>query len=287
MKTFHFSNSQFEKEAVDGVFSRAAATYDHIGPRLFSYFGPRLITHARIPAGAHLLDIATGRGAVLFPAAEAVGPTGRVHGIDLSAAMIEATRQEIAQRGLSHVTVQQMDAETLQFPDASFDVVCCGFAIFFFPQLEKALAEILRVLRPGGQFVASTWGPEEARWEWRDRLVRAYLPPLEPEEKEESAAAKPVFDTPEGMTAIVTRAGFIQPQVMVDQGDFIYADEETWWQTQWSHGARRGVEAIQRHRGTAGLQQFKAAAFDQLQPLRQPDGFHQIYQALYTLAGKE
>ncbi len=289
MKTPHSPNIEYEKQTIDGVFSRAASTYDHIGPRFFSYFGPRLISHAQIQPGSQLLDIATGRGAVLFPAAAAVGPTGKVHGIDISAAMIEATRQEIAQRGLSHVTVQPMDAETLQFPDESFDVVCCGFAIFFFPQLEKALAEIRRVLRPGGKFVTSTWGPKDERWEWHSELFRTWLPRPEPaEEKEEadSTTVKPVFDTPEGMTAIVTRAGFVQPQVMLDQRDFLYADEETWWQTQWSHGARRGVEAIQRHRGDEGLQQFKATAFEKLQPLRQPDGFHQVYAALYTLALK-
>jgi hypothetical protein len=48
--------------------------YDRVGPRFFSHFGRRLVALAQIPSGAHVLDVATGRGAVLFPAAECVGP---------------------------------------------------------------------------------------------------------------------------------------------------------------------------------------------------------------------
>jgi hypothetical protein len=62
------------KQKVSGVFSQVAVTYDRVGPRFFSHFGRRLVALAQIPGGAHVLDVATGRGAVLFPAAECVGP---------------------------------------------------------------------------------------------------------------------------------------------------------------------------------------------------------------------
>ncbi len=67
-----------QKRETAGVFSRGAATYDRVGPAFFSHFGRRLVELAQIPSGARVLDIATGRGAVLFPAAEAVGPQGQV-----------------------------------------------------------------------------------------------------------------------------------------------------------------------------------------------------------------
>ncbi|MGE5462125.1 MAG: class I SAM-dependent methyltransferase [Syntrophothermus sp.] len=113
---------------------------------------------AQISNGARILDIATGRGAVLFPAAEAVGEQGHVTGIDLSKEMVEETRREIQGRNLKNVDLKIMDSEHLEFPDGSFDLVFCSFAIFFFPQLERALSEMMRVLKPGGRIAVSTWG---------------------------------------------------------------------------------------------------------------------------------
>jgi len=86
---------------------------------------------------AQVLDVGAGRGANLFPAAETVGPHGQVIGIDLAPGMVRETTAEIKRRNLPHVSMLQMDAEHLTFPDASFDVVLCGFAIFLFPHLEQ------------------------------------------------------------------------------------------------------------------------------------------------------
>jgi ubiquinone/menaquinone biosynthesis C-methylase UbiE len=108
------------KAGVAEVFGRAAPLYDRVGPRFFSHFGHRLVDLARIPSGARVLDVATGTGAVLVPAAAAVGPHGRVTGIDLSEAMIQEATEEISRLGLANVEVLQMDAEDLQLPDASF-----------------------------------------------------------------------------------------------------------------------------------------------------------------------
>ena len=69
-----------------------------------------------------MLDVASGRGAVLFPAAEAVGLTGKVVGIDLAQEMAHTTNNEAARQGL-HAQVQVMDAEHLDFPNEAFDRV--------------------------------------------------------------------------------------------------------------------------------------------------------------------
>lgn len=70
------------KRQVAGLFDRASGTFDQVGPRFFSYFGRRLVEIAQIPSGSRVLDVATGRGALLFPAADSVGPHGQVTGID-------------------------------------------------------------------------------------------------------------------------------------------------------------------------------------------------------------
>ena len=130
-------------------FNKAAADYD-AGPGCFAHFGRRLATVANVAPGQRVLDVASGREAVLFPSAESVGPTGEVAGIDLADEMVGATNEEAGRRGLS-ARVRVMDAEHLDFPDALFDRVLCGFGIMFFPDQPRALGEFRRVLKPGGR----------------------------------------------------------------------------------------------------------------------------------------
>jgi len=108
-----------------------SSDYDS-GAGCFAHFGRRLVDVAGINAGARVLDIASGRGAVVLPAAERVGPGGEVVGVDLADAMVHATSEEAARRGLK-ARVSVMDAEALTFPSESFNFVICGFGIMFFP----------------------------------------------------------------------------------------------------------------------------------------------------------
>jgi len=149
---------------VVGVFSRAAPTYDRIGPQVFAHFGERLVERTRPAPDAAVLDVATGRGAVLLPAARQVGPGGRVIGIDMSAAMVREIETDIRSTGPRHIEIRQMDAEHLDFADASFDQVLCGFALWFFPHPEDALREFFRVLRPSGYVGLTTWTDDCPSW---------------------------------------------------------------------------------------------------------------------------
>ncbi len=148
------SNSINKKDILQGVFTRSASSYERI--RYFPIFGEWLVETAQIPKGAKVLDVACGRGAVLFPAAERVGPRGQVTGIDLADGMARETEMEIERRGLNQAEARQMDAENLTFPDSSFDFVLCGFSLQFFPHLQQALSEFRRVLKPSGHIAVTT-----------------------------------------------------------------------------------------------------------------------------------
>jgi O-methyltransferase/aklanonic acid methyltransferase len=278
------------KQGVAGVYSRAAPNYDRVGPRFFSHVGRRLIEIAQIPNGAKVLDVATGRGTLLFPAAESVGPQGRVIGIDLSETLVQETTKELARLKISpNVEVRQMDAEHLQFPDESFDLVLCGFAIFFFPQLDHAMSEFRRVLKPNGHICVSTWDKLWGeQWNWFYEIVEAYLPP-EPETNqatESDTVPPPVFDTPEGLKAIINAAGFDNIQIFSEAAEFVYSTDEEFWSTLWSHGRRGTLEEIEQVTGTEGLEKFKSEIFRKMGDIKQTDGLHQLFPVLIGLATK-
>src|SRR5688572_25387548 len=91
-------------------FNRMATDFDAEGA--FAHFGQRLVDVVGIEPGQRVLDVATGRGAVLFPAAERVGTAGEAVGIDLAEGMVRAANEEAERRGLGS-PVRTMDAEQL------------------------------------------------------------------------------------------------------------------------------------------------------------------------------
>lgn len=272
------------------MFRRAAPTYGQVGPGFFSYFGRRLVTLAQIPVGARVLDVATGRGAVLVPAVEAVGPRGHVVGIDLAETMVHETSKALARLALPpSFELHTMDAEHLQFPDASFDHVLCGFGIFFFPQLDRAMSEFRRVLKPKGRLCVSTWGKrDDEHWGWFEDVVQSHLPaeaqPHHPHRLD--AVPQPVFDTIEGLKAILTAGGFEDVQIAPETAEFVYSTSEEYWSTLWSHGTRLTLEEIERKEGTEGLQRFKMEVFGKLDRMTKADGLHEQFEALIGLATK-
>src|ERR1700737_4828278 len=155
------------KQTIAGLYDRAAPIYDQVGPSFFQQAAARLVELVDIRAGARILDVGTGRGAVLLAAAERVGPTGLLVGIDLSAGMVREAAGEIRRRGLLNAAVLRMDAEHLAFRPDAFDVVRSSFAIFFFPRLTETLGNLREVLRPGGIVgIAVGSRKSDPRWRW-------------------------------------------------------------------------------------------------------------------------
>lgn len=124
-----------------------------------------LLASASPAAEEHVLDVACGTGLVTFAAARAVGPGGRVLGVDLSARMVEIARQRATDLNLPNCSFVRMDAESLALPDTSFDVALCALGLMYVPDPEQALRELRRVLRPGGRIAIAVWG-ERSRCGW-------------------------------------------------------------------------------------------------------------------------
>jgi len=131
------------------VTPEAAEVYDDFFVR--AYFGEcaeKLVAAAELREGQRVLDVACGTGVVSRTAAAQVGPSGSVVGYDLNDGMLE-----VARRVAPKIEWRQGPAEKLPFEDASFDRVLCQFALMFFEDGPRAVAEMARVLRPGGRLV--------------------------------------------------------------------------------------------------------------------------------------
>jgi SAM-dependent methyltransferase len=118
-----------------------------------------LILHgAQLSPGLHVLDLASGSGEPALALAKAVGPDGRVVATDLVSEMLLIAQEHAHAHSLANMEFRDADAEHLPFATASFDRVTCRFGIMFFPDTQKSLSEIRRVLKPTGNISFLVWG---------------------------------------------------------------------------------------------------------------------------------
>ncbi|MBZ5504822.1 MAG: class I SAM-dependent methyltransferase [Acidobacteriia bacterium] len=118
-----------------------------------------LVDATPVAPGMRFLDIACGTGEPAISLATLVAGSGEVIGIDISEAPLQIAAERAAQRGLTNARFQKADAHQLPFPDNSFDAITSRLGVMFFSDVPRALAEMRRVLKPGGTAVLLVWGP--------------------------------------------------------------------------------------------------------------------------------
>ena len=139
--------------------AQVASAYDRWAPAYDMIFGPvfrrgrsdAIVAAERI--GGRILEVGVGTGISL----PQYRPSSRITGVDISDAMLDKARERVTDLKLTNVEqIAVMDAEALDFPDDSFDVVVAQYVITAVPNPERALDELLRVVRPGGEIVITT-----------------------------------------------------------------------------------------------------------------------------------
>lgn len=257
------------KAHVSEVFDRSAPAYGGFGNHYFDIFAERLVKLAQGFQGASVLDVATGPGSILKQVLPQIGKEGRIVGIDLSPKMIEEARKQIR---AENAALHCMDAEALDFEDRSFDLIYCGFALFFFPNIKQTMLEFKRVLKPDGKIAVSTWGEMgKPRHVLKERLASFGV--------DSSLTAYPM-PSQEELGILFAEAGFQSVEIVPDRLDHRYANFDHWMECLWQHGPRSALEKLNEEQ----LQILKQQLCEELEDENRPDGFHDELNVFYTIA---
>lgn len=136
------------REAIAGAEAYEAL---HV-PALFREWAPRVLGAADVDEGDRVVDVACGTGVLARAAADCVTASGRVVGVDPNPGMLT-----VAGRLDDRVDWRSGTAEALPCADGSFDRVVSQFGMMFFPDAQRAVGEMMRVLAPGGRFAIAVW----------------------------------------------------------------------------------------------------------------------------------
>jgi demethylmenaquinone methyltransferase / 2-methoxy-6-polyprenyl-1,4-benzoquinol methylase len=217
---------------VNRMFDRIAGRYDAMNSvmtaGLHHRWWERAVDRAEVGPGDVALDVCCGTGDLALELAGRVAPGGSVIGSDFSEPMLELARRKAAERGQTAVRFEWGDALDLRYEGASFDAVTVGFGVRNLADLDRGLAEMARVLKPGGRLVIleitqPTRPPLSTFYSlWFDRIV-PLLGSLAGDSDAYSYLPESVrsFPSPRGLAERMDAAGFERIRVMILAGGII------------------------------------------------------------------
>lgn len=223
------------------MFNAAADHYDDPANSFRDRFGRRTVERLDLKPGMRVLDVACGAGAATFPAAEAVGATGAVLGVDLAENQLELARRKAAQRGLANVEFRAGDMRDLRLPDMAYDAVICAFGIFYVPDMKAATQALWRCVAPGGQLALATWGPRQYEplmsvfWD----SVQAVRPDLQRKPNPWDG-----MSDPDAVRDLLAGAGVERSEADLEPGMHSLGSPRDWWALVLGSRYRETVEAL-------------------------------------------
>jgi ubiquinone/menaquinone biosynthesis C-methylase UbiE len=227
---------------------RAARTYgaaaDHYLRDALSFwdrFGAATVERLGLAAGDSVLDLCCGAGASAIPAARAVGATGHVLGIDVAEPLLELARSRAARDHLAQAEFRAADATRTGLQAGSFDAVACVFGVFFAADMPAFVAEMWRLVKPGGTLAITTWGPglfEPANdyfWEAVRQIEPSLFKAFNPWDE---------ITTPAALADLFARAGVGRSAVTAVADAHHLADPGDFWDIVLGSGYRATVDAL-------------------------------------------
>lgn len=206
-------------------WSSIALDYERAFEKLTAQFSAAVIQQLDLQPQLRVLDVAAGTGSFSLAAAQF---GCEVVATDFAPGMVQRLQQRAQAQGLANVRGVVMDGQNLQFADASFDVAVSIVGVIFFPDIGKGIAELKRVLKPGGRGVVVCWGEPE-----QFDMMRYLLQAVQ--------TAVPDFALPtqtpvwsrlcgtESLVSAMQMAGFTQVEVTPMQGCLEIVSAESFW----------------------------------------------------------
>ncbi len=229
------------KLKAEKAYNAAADYFDAVPLGFWARSGRRTVERLRLCRGACVLDVCCGTGASALPAAQAVGPEGKVIAVDLAGDLLRLGEAKARKARLQCVGFRRGDMTSLGFPDRNFDAVVCVFGIFFVPDMETQVAELWRMVRPGGQLAITTWGARfwSPAYEIWFEAVRRVRPDL-------YTAFNPWdrITTPEAVRKLLHDGGAQNVDVAAEDGYQALRSPEDFWTMALGSGLRWTVDQM-------------------------------------------
>ncbi len=229
------------KARVAATYNAASDAYDAPENSFWSRYGARTVERLQLQPGMRVLDVCAGSGASAIPAAEAVGPAGRVVAVDIADELLERLRAKAASRGLRQLDARAGDLLHLDQGEAAFDAVICVFGIFFVTDMPEAIRQLWRAVAPGGRLAITTWGPrlfEPLNKQFWD-AVRVERPDLYKQFNPWDSVTEP-----EMLRALLAQAGITHADVVAERGSHPIATPSAWWTLVMGSGYRGTMEQL-------------------------------------------
>lgn len=230
------------------TYDAASRAYEDASRDYWQYLSTRTVDRVQLRAGERVLDVPCGTGPSLVAAAERVGPTGRVVGVDYADQMLAIAREKVRSLRLDNVEIHIGDMTSIAPPDEPFDAVVCVLGVFFaddMPGLIRSFRELVR--SPGGRIAVTVFG-EQVFEPMRDVFIEAVreldseLEVVQPWQRTQTASL---------LRGIFEDAGISDVTIETDDDKLALPSAEEWWRIVMGSGLRRTVAALGEEKSAA------------------------------------
>ena len=222
-----------------GTYDDASLDYERASRDFWEQLSSRTVALALPTPGDSILDVPCGAGPSVVAAARAVGPGGRVVGVDYADQMLAIAEERVAVAGLANVKLQAGDMTDLELPPDSFDVVLCVLGLFFVDDMPGFVRSLWDLLRPGGRLAITVLG---------DRFFAPMLDVFVDAVRVESPGFDVLepwrrTDDPDKVRTIMTNAG-VDAYEIHSEVDTIPVEPDDWWRIVLGTGLRSTAMAL-------------------------------------------